>query len=127
MRKKKILIVDDQAIMREGTAIMLQMFGFAADTAASANDALTRLKAGDYAGILMDCNMPAVDGFECTRQIRELETCTETRIPIIGFSANSDPELEEQCLQAGMDTLLAKDCTTDAFRETVLRFVGMPE
>jgi len=119
MTKLKILIVDDLPILRLGTAMTVRNFGFEVDEAASAEDALAKVKEGQYAAIIMDCQMPRMDGLECTAKIRELEKQTGKHALIIGFSSSSDRDMREQCLKAGMDDFLSKDCSSEKLREAL--------
>ena len=66
MASKRILVVDDMAIISQGTALMLESFGYSADQAASGAEAIERFKTTEYAAIIMDFNMPEMNGFECT-------------------------------------------------------------
>lgn len=119
MTKQKILVVDDLAILRLGTAITVRNFGFEVDEAASAQDALAKVKESQYAAIIMDCQMPRMDGLECTTKIRELEKQTGRHAWIIGFSSSTEHDIRDHCLKAGMDEFLTKDCSTEKLREAL--------
>jgi CheY-like chemotaxis protein len=120
---QKILVVDDNAIVRQGTAIVVNGFGFATDEAASGHEALARVTVRQYALILMDYNMPEMDGFQCTRQIREMEMTTAKRIPIICLSASREKDIKDACLEAGMDDYLDKSFSNEQFKAMLLKWV----
>jgi CheY-like chemotaxis protein len=122
---QKILVVDDQPIVRQGTAIVVKGFGFEADEAASGGEALANVKNRQYDLILMDYNMPEMDGFQCTQQIRAMEKGTGKRIPIICMTANPERDIKESCLNAGMDDYLDKACTNEQLKTVVLRWVAV--
>jgi two-component system, sensor histidine kinase and response regulator len=122
---RKILVVDDNAIIRHSTALLVNGFGFASDEAASGHEALTHLEAGQYALIFLDYNMPEMDGFQCTAQIREREKGTGKRIPIICLSACSEQEIKDACLDVGMDDYLDKACTNEEFEAMILKWVAV--
>lgn len=99
------------AINRQGTTLAVQGFGFETDEAEDGLAALEKLKTNEYAAILMDCQMPRMDGFECTGKIREMEKGTGSRIPIIGMTASTATDIQETCLRAGMDDYIDKSCS----------------
>lgn len=120
--KKRILIVDDQALCRIVLAIMLREIDFIVDEASCGIDALEAIKAKRYDLVLMDYNMPEMDGLECTKKIRELEKSTEYRLPIIGQTASTETNIESKCLNGGMDAYLDKNCTTEQFRAAITKW-----
>jgi len=124
MASKRILVVDDMAIVSQGTALMLESFGYSVDQAASGAEAIERFKATEYAAIIMDFSMPEMNGFECTAKIRELENGSGSRIPIICMSAAKDGSMKRQCLAAGLDDFLEKDCSVGEMMATLLHWVG---
>lgn len=72
------------------------------------NEAIEKLEGGDFDLILMDLQMPGMDGIETTRAIREREGKEKKRICIIGLTAHAQQEIKEDCLLAGMDSVLTK-------------------
>jgi CheY-like chemotaxis protein len=125
--KPKILVVDDNSIVRQGTAITVQTLGYMTEEAASGREALDRLGASQYALIFMDYEMPDMDGFECTMKIRELENATGTRIPIVGLTASNEIQIKEKCLKAGMDDYLDKSCSPEALRQILSKWVTIAQ
>jgi CheY-like chemotaxis protein len=120
---QKILVVDDNVIIRQCTVIVVKGFGFATDEAASGHEALAHVEADQYALILMDYNMPEMDGPQCTQRVREIEKGTGKQTPIICMTSNSERDIEESCLNAGMDGYLYKACTIEELKIAVLRWV----
>lgn len=120
----RILVVDDMPIVSQGTALMLESMGYEVDQAESGAEAIELFKSTKYAAIIMDFNMPLMNGFECTAQIRRLET-TDQRVPIICMSSTGrEADMKEQCLAAGLDDFLDKDCTLAELTATLLHWVG---
>lgn len=120
---KKILVVDDQSITRTGTALLLTFLGFETEEAGNGFTALEKLKDASYAAIIMDYAMPEMNGPECAVKIRELEKTTGRRTPIIGMSASREHQIRENCLKAGMDDFLDKDCTRVELEEVLLKWL----
>ena len=121
----RILIVEDNAANVLVATEFLEMFGYAYDVAVSGAEAIDRLRGQTYyAAILMDVQMPGVNGHEATRRIRELEKQTKRhRTPIIGMTANAMTGDRELCLNAGMDDYLAKPFNPDDLREKLHKAV----
>lgn len=124
---KKILIVDDTPIVLEGTALSVESFGYSVEKASNGEAAVQLYQSGVFSAILMDCNMPTMTGFECTRRIRVIESETGRHIPIIGFTSSSDSDIREQCRLAGMDAFISKDCSQKILSETLSDWAGQPE
>jgi CheY-like chemotaxis protein len=102
-------VVDDNAFNRSVLVKQLATLGYAAEQAGDAEDALRRWRAGDYAVILADCQMPGMDGFAFARALRAEEArVRRKRVPIVAWTANVMPEDVTQCLDAGMDDVLSK-------------------
>jgi CheY-like chemotaxis protein len=99
--------------------------GFHADTAANGREALEKLSKTRYALVLMDCQMPELDGFEATRAIRQKEQVSGEHLPVIALTASAMQSDRERCLEAGMDDYLSKPIDVKRLREVVQRF--MPE
>ncbi|HIA51716.1 MAG TPA: response regulator [Candidatus Melainabacteria bacterium] len=124
MVNRRILVVDDLPLVSQGTALMLESIGYEVDQAANGPRAIELFKAAQYAAIIMDYNMPGMNGFECTANIRELEKSTGRRTPIICMSAAKETDMKERCLAADLDDFLDKDCSLAEMTATLLHWVG---
>ena len=108
---KRVLLVDDNEVNREIAEDILMELGFVVDTADDGTTALEKVKSaklGDYDVILMDIQMPIMNGFEATRQIRHLEENPLSNIPIVALTANAFAEDRIACIDAGMNEHIAK-------------------
>ena len=103
-----ILVAEDNAINQRVMRLHLERLGYAAEFAADGEAANELWKSRKFGIVLTDCHMPKMDGFELTGAIRESETETESRVPIIAITANALEGEAERCLAAGMDDYLAK-------------------
>jgi len=105
----RILLVEDNPINQKVTRTMLARMGHQADIVVNGREALDAIRDVSYDVILMDCQMPVMDGYEATRQIRQCEAA-QRRPPvrIIAMTAHVMPGDREQCLAAGMDDYLGK-------------------
>ncbi|MCM2249948.1 MAG: ATP-binding protein, partial [Geothrix sp.] len=98
----RVLLAEDNLINQKVALTMLRRFGIQADVAATGGEALDALVGVSYDLVLMDCQMPEMDGFEATRRIRERERGTR-RLPVVAMTANAMVGDRERCLEAGMD------------------------
>ena len=108
---RRLLVVEDNALNLEIAVTILQEAGFAVDTAENGKLAVEKLraaKAGRYDLILMDIQMPEMDGYEATRQIRALSDERKANIPIIAMTANAFEDDRRNALSAGMNGHIAK-------------------
>lgn len=124
MDSRRILVVDDTPIARAAVALMLEMAGYKVDQASNGKTALTMFKPGQYAAIIMDYHMPNMNGFECAQKIREIESESGSRIPIICMSTANDAGMKERCIEAGLDDFLDKDCGIGELTAALLHWVG---
>jgi two-component system, sensor histidine kinase and response regulator len=122
-RGPRILIVEDTPINRQVARGMLDRLGYGADVASNGLEALESLSRGSYAAILMDCQMPVMDGFEATREIRQREG-TIRHTPIIAMTANAKRGERERCLAAGMDDYIAKPVRLQELQSRLRRWSG---
>jgi CheY-like chemotaxis protein len=103
-----ILLVEDNRVNQRLAVKMLKKRGYGVDVAANGIEALDLLATRAYDFVLMDCQMPEMDGFETTRRIREIESGTNRHLPIVAMTANALQGDRDRCLEAGMDEYLAK-------------------
>ncbi|MDP3544011.1 MAG: ATP-binding protein [Elusimicrobiota bacterium] len=110
--RQRVLIVEDNAINRRLLLMQIEKLGRQADVAADGEAAVEAAARGDYGLILMDCQMPGIDGYEATRLLREAEG-EKRRVPVVALTANAGETDRARCLAAGMDEYLAKPATLD--------------
>lgn len=106
--QQRVLVVDDTQANRELFSTILTKLGVQTTTVNNGAEALNALRFGVYDLVLMDVQMPVMDGLTATREIRRLEAAADRRIPIIALTANVQPEQIAHCRAAGMDDHLAK-------------------
>ncbi|OIP78356.1 MAG: hypothetical protein AUK48_01865 [Oscillatoriales cyanobacterium CG2_30_44_21] len=105
--KLKILIAEDSPINQKVALHQLRSFGYDADVAGNGKEALNLLEQIDYHLILMDCQMPELDGYETTQAIRGLDS-DKNKVVIVAMTANAMKEDRDRCIMAGMDDYLSK-------------------
>ena len=107
----RLLVVEDNELNMEITTTVLEEAGFSVDQAVNGQAALEKVATaapGEYALVLMDIQMPVMDGYEATRRIRALPDPAKARIPIVAMTANAFAEDRENALAAGMNDHIAK-------------------
>jgi signal transduction histidine kinase/CheY-like chemotaxis protein len=107
-RPRRILLVEDNLINRKVVVGLLEKHGHRIDTAENGRAALEMLRVGQYELVLMDVQMPEMDGLEATRRIRQLERGTGRHLPVVGLTALAMLGDREACLEAGMDECVYK-------------------
>lgn len=120
--RKKILLVEDNPANQAIVVQQLKYLKYEADVASNGKEGYELWKANDYGLVLMDCNMPIMDGYECTKLIRKEELGMEKRIPIIAFTANAYKEELQKCYDAGMDDYLIKPVELESMHEKLERW-----
>jgi CheY-like chemotaxis protein len=115
-----VLLVDDNEINQRLATVMLKNIGCQVSIAGNGQEAITELSKDKFQLVLMDIQMPLMNGYEATEYIRNKLKLT---LPIIGLSANVYKEEIEQCYQSGMNDYLGKPYTERSLREKVLKWV----
>lgn len=121
---RRILVVDDESVNLEVAKLMLEDIGLRVDTAQDGIEAIQRVSKIDYAAILMDMQMPNLDGLGATRQIRNLPDRRNT--PILAMTANAFVEDRARCLEAGMNDFIVKPFIPEVLYATLLKWMEQP-
>jgi CheY-like chemotaxis protein len=117
MGQRRVLVVDDVEANRRLVQALLRRFGHVSDVATSGRQAVEMTIAGGYDVVLMDVQLPDIDGMEATRRIRE--RLGEKSPRIVAITANALPGDRERCLAAGMDDYISKPIQAQALRAAV--------
>jgi PAS domain S-box-containing protein len=121
----RILLAEDHPVNQQVVLAMLGQLGLAADPVFNGAQAIEALRTTGYDLVLMDCEMPEVDGYEATRRIRNRATETlNPLIPIVAVTANAMPGDREKCLRCGMDDYLAKPIEPDELAQVLAKWIG---
>ncbi len=115
----KVLVIDDIAINQKLLAKRLQKLNFEAEFASNGQQGVEKALSGNYALIFMDCDMPIMDGFEATKEIRKAELNTGRHVPIIAMTSYDREDDRERCLSAGMDEYLPKGASANLLQEVM--------
>lgn len=118
---KRVLVVDDNQTNQLVCSMMLEAMGHYADVVGSGPDAVSAVLALDYDLVLMDIQMPGMDGIEATKQIRSLPSLNQS-VPIVALTANVFPETRERCRAAGMNGFIQKPVSKTDLREALRRY-----
>jgi two-component system, sensor histidine kinase and response regulator len=128
-----VLLAEDNAVNAEIAMELLRDMGCTVVRAAHGEDALSHFGRENFDVVLMDCQMPVMDGFEATRQIRQLESARASgagkpmrRTPIVALTANALSGDRDRCIAAGMDDHLGKPFRRAQLRAAVARWLGAP-
>jgi two-component system, sensor histidine kinase and response regulator len=127
-RRRKVLLAEDNPVNTEVAKAMLEGFGFDVVCTDNGEQALRAAEAEQFDLVLMDCQMPVMDGFAATAEIRrhEQQKGRARVLPIIAITANALQGDREACLAAGMDDYLSKPFTQQSLGQTIARWVTLP-
>ena len=124
---KRVLLVEDNHVNQEVAVDMISQLGFAVDVANNGVEAVDAFHRFDYTIILMDCEMPIMDGLMATRKIRQIERMQERkRVPIVALTAHAISGAREKCLASGMDDFLSKPFSYQEITAIVEKWTDMP-
>ncbi|BBC24004.1 response regulator [Pseudanabaena sp. ABRG5-3] len=119
--KLKILIAEDSLINQKVALHQLRSIGYEADVVSNGNEVLNLLECIDYDIILMDCQMPELDGYETTIAIRKLDS-DKSKVVIVAMTANAMKEDRDRCIACGMDDYLSKPIRKDDLAQKLLEW-----
>ncbi len=130
LKHARVLLVDDNPINREVATENMVIYGISVECAVNGREAVAKALSQAWNLILMDVQMPEMDGYEATREIRRLEKAGRTprhRTAIIAMTANAMKEDEDRCRESGMDDYLSKPLEIDVFLRKLLQFIAQAE
>ncbi len=121
----RLLIVEDHPLNQKVLSGFLAQAGFRADCASGGREALDLFAAKPYDLVFMDCHMPGMDGYECTRELRVMPMAGRRPV-IIGVTADAMVGTREKCLEAGMDDVVTKPILSEDLQRALARWLGAP-
>jgi CheY-like chemotaxis protein len=113
----KILLIEDNIVNQKVAIALLKRMGYRVEVANNGQEGLERLTQESFDAVLMDCQMPVMDGYEASRQIRTIEARTGQHMPIIALTAHAMKGDAEKCYEAGMDDYLTKPINHGLLKE----------
>ncbi|MDT8335698.1 MAG: 7TM diverse intracellular signaling domain-containing protein, partial [Desulfurivibrionaceae bacterium] len=129
----RILVVEDNPINQKVTLAILDTLGYRAEIAADGYEALKALATGPFDLIIMDCEMPEMDGYETSRRIRKWKTSInqsrrkQSRLPIIAMTAHALEGERQKCIAAGMDDFVSKPVRPETLAELIEKWLSRAE
>lgn len=122
---RTVLVVEDNLVNQRVSAAMLKRLGFAVELANNGEEGVSKWEQGQYVAIIMDCQMPVLDGYSATARIRqqELDQQRDRRMPIIALTANTLEEDRQRCFDSGMDDYLTKPVDVQVLGYTLNQWI----
>ncbi|MDH5408320.1 MAG: response regulator [Gammaproteobacteria bacterium] len=123
----KVLLVEDNVVNQKVTTAMLKHFSIETDIADNGQVGIEMAKSKQYDMILMDCQMPVMNGFDATLQLRKLNSSTDATqndIPILAMTANASPEDVDRCIEVGMNDVIAKPVELNTLLNILKKWVN---
>jgi CheY-like chemotaxis protein/HPt (histidine-containing phosphotransfer) domain-containing protein len=124
-RGARVLVAEDNEVNQKVAVRILEKLGYRVEVAENGLEAVEACRRSPYSAVLMDGQMPTLDGFEATRRIRELEG-EDRRTPVIAMTASAMKGDRERCLEAGMDDYVSKPVTPESLQAVLKRWVRPP-
>jgi PAS domain S-box-containing protein len=122
--RKHLLVAEDNFVNQKVALRMLEKLGYRADVASNGQEAVEAVARHQYEAVLMDCQMPVMDGYEATKAIRQLDDESRRATPIIAMTAGAMKEDEQRARAAGMDDYLAKPVKVERLEATLARWIS---
>jgi CheY-like chemotaxis protein len=122
--RPRLLLVEDNAVNQRVGVVMAEKRGYLVDVAANGLEAIDAVMRGGYIAVLMDCQMPKLDGYAATAEIRRREG--PQRIPIIAMTADAGPGAREKCIEVGMDDYISKPMAGDELDRLLRKWAPIP-
>jgi CheY-like chemotaxis protein len=123
---KRILVADDNPVNQQIAVRMLEKLGCVVEVAGNGLEALELHRATPYALIMMDCQMPELDGYQATEKIRALEEGSARHTPVIALTACTTQDEQEKCVASGMDDFISKPIRPQALNDMLTRWLCAP-
>ncbi|CAN5561689.1 hypothetical protein BH11ACT6_BH11ACT6_24380 [soil metagenome] len=120
---RTILVADDNPTNQLLVEAQLKQLGLGCEIASNGAEALERLESGSFVAVLMDCNMPVMDGYEATRRIRARERGTSVHVPVLALTASAMDANRDACDRAGMDGFLTKPLLLSELEQGLAAFL----
>lgn len=120
LENKRVLVAEDNEPSLELALILLRSAGAEATGVSNGREAVEAVRAEPFDVVLMDVQMPLMDGKVATQTIRAAESSGDRRVTIIGLTAHAMREQHEACIEAGMDAVITKPLDTTTFAPTIL-------
>ena len=124
LKKDLILIAEDNKINQKVMLNIIKKHGYVADIACNGKEVIEMIKKKKYSLIFMDCHMPEMDGFECTKLIRLEEQDTKLHISIVALTGGVSLDNKKECIDCGMDNFLTKPVSSDEVLTIIKKFLG---
>ncbi|MGZ4493846.1 MAG: response regulator, partial [Nocardioides sp.] len=124
-RGRHLLVVEDNEVNQLVALGVLEALGYTADVAVDGLEGVERVRVGEYDAVLMDVQMPRLDGYDATRAIRALPDPARSRVPVVAMTAAAIEGEREKCLAAGMDEFLTKPLDPGLLDRTLDRVLGL--
>lgn len=120
-----VLVAEDNPVNQKVALLQLKNIGFTGHAVNNGAQAVDALTSGKFALVLMDCQMPEMDGFQATREIRKAEVLTGRRIPIIAMTAHAMDGDRDKCIAAGMDDYISKPVDAKKLQNVLLKWLAV--
>lgn len=120
--KKRVLVAEDSSVIQNLTKKVLQFQNYEIESVKDGQQVINKIEQEDFDVILMDINMPKMNGMECSKQIRAMSDQQKSQIPIIAISGNANNYSEEDFQNAGINEYIPKPIDFDHLVETVNKY-----